>query len=579
MTMNERYDQADLSWPSRPWIMAAICGIAGLLFDLILDTDSPGPRLATSQAAATFVAIAAVAFVLTVEQRRWTWSLAFASAWALVIAFVGWFTASYNQTPSIFEWPFLSGIFAVLLAAPLFQTLRDEGAWRFPYARLHRHAWTDAVIGAASLGFVGVTFLMAFLIAGLFDLIGIDLVKEALRESWFAWTLGGAAFGAAIGLLRERDGLVATLQRLAMVVLSVLAPILAAALALFLLSLPFTGLRSLWQSALPATALMLLAGAGAVLLANAVIGNGEDDRAQGRLLPRAAMVLIVTVLPLAVIAAVSIGTRIGQHGWTPERIWGVIAVAVAIVYGVAGWFSVLRGRDRFDDWLRPLQTRLALALCGLAVFLALPIVDFGAISARSQVERLDAGRVRADEFDWRAMAFDFGPAGRATLERIRRTGSPQQRQLAATALTTRSSHDVELEVARAASVAKLGRNLRVLPEGANLSPALRRAIGSTRYCREEPCVLVMVDADRAIVAGRWRDDEAVQSQMLTRGDKGDWIQSYDIAGAVPARPGTESSTAPPEIGGSNLARAEVELRTVERRQLFVDGKPVGEAFE
>jgi hypothetical protein len=56
----------------------------------------------------------------------------------------------------------------VLIAAPLFQTIRDEGGWRFPYARLHRHAWTDAVIGAASLAFTGITFLLAWLIAVLF---------------------------------------------------------------------------------------------------------------------------------------------------------------------------------------------------------------------------------------------------------------------------------------------------------------------------------------------------------------------------------------------------------------------------
>ncbi len=54
-------------------------------------------------------------------------------------------------------------------------------------------------------------------------------------------------------MLRERDQLASTLQRLAMMVLGVLAPVLAAALAMFLLSLPFTGLGKLWQSQIPAT--------------------------------------------------------------------------------------------------------------------------------------------------------------------------------------------------------------------------------------------------------------------------------------------------------------------------------------
>ena len=118
-----------------------------------------------------FTAIAVVSFLLTVELRRWSWSILFAVGWGAVIALVGWFTAQYNQVPEIFEFPFFSGILAVLIAAPLFQTIRDEGAWRFPYARLHRHAWTDAVIGAASLAFTGITFMLAWLIASLFGVM------------------------------------------------------------------------------------------------------------------------------------------------------------------------------------------------------------------------------------------------------------------------------------------------------------------------------------------------------------------------------------------------------------------------
>ena len=60
-----------------------------------------------------------------------------------------------------------------MVAAPLFQTVRDQSRWSLPDDRLHSHAWADAVIGAASLAFTGIVFLLAWLIAGLFDLIGI----------------------------------------------------------------------------------------------------------------------------------------------------------------------------------------------------------------------------------------------------------------------------------------------------------------------------------------------------------------------------------------------------------------------
>jgi len=569
--MNLRQDETTKDWPLRPWIMAAICATAGLSFHFLTDHVYGEAVDRWRQAGATFVAIAALSFVITVEQRRWLWSLAFAVGWGAVIALVGWFTAAYNQYPTIFEWPFLSGVFAVLLAAPLFQTMRDTfsegGAWRFPYPRLHNHAWTDAVIGAAALAFVGITFLLAWLIAGLFDLIGIDLVKELLKKDWFGWTLAGFAFGAAVGLLRERDALVATLQRLAMVVLAVLAPVLAAALVLFLASLPFTGLAKLWDSSIPATPLMLVAGAGAILLANAVIGNGDDDRATSRVLRLAGLALVLTVLPLAIIAAVSLAQRISQYGWTPERIWGVIAVGVAVVYGLAGWWSVAKGRLQFDDLLRPLQTKMAIGLCGLALLLALPIVDFGAVSASSQMARLASGTVASSEFDWKAMAFDFGPSGRNRLATIARAGSPDQRRQASAALAAKDRYVVDQQMLRIESKAKFATHLRVIPEGTALSPQMRTELVESLFCRQGPCVAVPLDDRRAIIVGSGGDQRPLEVWTLILDDKGKRV------------PNAENATPPKTSVRPNLATATIEVRKVERRQLYIDGKAVGDAFE
>ncbi|WP_309661324.1 DUF4153 domain-containing protein [Sphingomonas sp.] len=547
--------------------MAAICAIGGLIFNWLTDHRYPEAVAPERLAAATFVAIAVVALVLTVERRRWQWALAFAGGWGLVIAGVGWFTASYNSNPTIFEWPYLSGIFAVLIAAPLFQTVRDEGAWRFPYEKLHNHAWMDAVIGAASLFFTGVAFLLAWLIAGLFNLIGIEAVKNLLEKEWFGWMLAGFAFGAAVGLLRERDALLTTLQRLVMVVFSVLAPVLAVALVLFLASMPFTGLDELWKSDIPATPLLLLAGAGAILLVNAVIGNGKSERSPNRVLQWSALALVLTVLPLALIAALSIGQRIGQYGWTPERIWGVIAVVVAIVYGAAGWWAVFKGRLDFDDHVRPLQIQLAICLCGLALFLALPILDFGAISAKSQMARMVNARIPAANFDWRAMAFDFGPAGRRRLRTFARSGSADQRKLASAALASNNRYDVEEQVQKVESAANLGTRLRVLPEGTVLPPDLLSSIAGTRYCRVGPCVTILAGERRAVIAGPLIKDGTVESALLERNSKGVW--SEDVTALSVAKPPFRP----------NLESAPVELRKVERRQLFVDGMPVGNAFE
>jgi hypothetical protein len=546
--------------------MAAVCALAGLAFSLLIDfTYADGPQ-PVREAAAAFIAIAALSFVVTTELRRWRWALAFALGWGVIIALVGWFTATYNQHPEIFEWPFLAGLFAVLVASPLFQTVRDEGSWRFPYDRLYRHAWVDAVIGGAGLAFTGVAFILAFLIASLFELIGIRLIQELLQESWFGWMLAGSVFGGALGLLRERDALLATLHRLVMIVLAVMAPVLATALAVFLLSFPLTGFNPKSPFA-DATPILLSLAAAAVVFANAVIGDGRAERSPNRLLQYAALVLVLAVLPLGLLAAYAMGERIGQYGWTPERMWGVVAVGVTVAFGLAGLWSVVRKRRDFDELLRPLQTQLAIGLCALALFLALPILDFGGISAASQLARLEKGKVAIDQFDWQAMAFDFGPAGRSRLAEIARSGPLGYRKPAQAALKTKSRYEVAEAVQAAASAPVVAQNLRVVPEDAAVPQALRDVVERNRFCRVGPCVLTIIGPNKAILVGSPRAGTSLHSLRIERRDDGQWNEYDHLATSTEPRPPV------PDLKG------EIEIRPVQRRQLFVDGQPVGEVFE
>ena len=572
--MGERLDERTDAWPLRPWIMAAICAVAGLAFHYLTDHIYADPLSPSRQAAATFVAIATVSFVMTVEKRRWPWAVAFALAWGVVIALVGWFTARYNVRPTIFEWPYLSGLLAVMVAAPLFQTMRDEGRRALPYTRLHGHAWADAVIGAASLAFTGVVFLLAWLVAGLFDLIGIEAVKKLLEKEWFEWMLSGFAFGAAVGLLRERDRLLPMLQKLLRIVLAVLAPPLALALVLFLASIPFTGLEKFWKSGVPATPLLLLAGAGAICLANTIFGEDAESRSPNPVLRWSSLLLVAVVLPLAGIAALSIGIRIEQYGWTPERIWGVLAVVVAIGYGLAGWYAIWRGRLGFDEPLRPLQTALAVGLCGMALFLALPILDFGAISARSQMARLDQGKVTAEEFDWAAMAFDFGPSGRNALERVAQSGPGNRRDLANAALKSDNRYESSSIVETAAQEKTLESRVRILSPDVQLTPELRTFLSGREGCGKNPCALLRIDANRLLLVAieKWSTDRQVSTKIVKLSELK--TNADQTATGIDA-----AADAPPSVKDVDLSRAKVEIRTVQRRQAFVDGKQVGEPFE
>ena len=554
-------------WPARPWLMAAIGAVGGLLLHLLTDGlrfDGPlDQQTLLRMAAATAVAVATLSFLITAERRRLAWAAGFALAWGAVMGLVGFFTASYNNNGELAGFPFLSGLFAVAVAGPLFQTVRDEGRWSLPYAKLHRYAWTDAIIGGASLAFTGLTFLLSFLLASLFDAIGITLFKDLLEEGWFALMLAGAAFGAASAVLRERDSLLGTLQRLVMAVFAVLAPVLAGALALYLLALPATGFAGLWRSGLPETPLLLSTAAFVVVFLNAIVGDSADDRGKGPLWRVTEGVLLLGVLPLAVLALVSMSMRVGQYGWTPERLWGVVASLVAIAYGLAAWLAAARGRRDFDAPLRDYQKKLAVALCGLALFLALPIVDFGAISTRSQLARLESGEVEPGKFDWAAMAFDFGPAGRHALERAANSGPPEQRRLAARALASKDRWEIAQETQVAQEATTIDRHVKVAGPGVRLDDRLRRAIAAQASCGAgSRCLLYPIGDERfAVVTTAGTPPRA----HLTIVD--------------PAK--AKDHPLPESVGPvvRSLDEARIEVRKVSRRQLYVDGKPVGEPFE
>src|SRR5512139_39328 len=84
----ERFDDQDREWPQRPWIMGAIGAAGGLVVHLLTDGHSGYNQSFPiwKQAATAFTVVATVAFLLTVELRRWTWAIGFSIGWAAVIA-------------------------------------------------------------------------------------------------------------------------------------------------------------------------------------------------------------------------------------------------------------------------------------------------------------------------------------------------------------------------------------------------------------------------------------------------------------------------------------------------------------
>jgi hypothetical protein len=259
-----------------------------------------------------------------------------------------------------------------------------------PYAEIYGHVWTDAICAAGALAFTGISWVVLALLSELFVLLKIEVLHELMDEAWFGWTFSGLAAGAALGTLRNQIKVIATMQTVVLLVASLLAVPLALGLVVFLGATVISGPQVLWDATRSATPLLLACAAGSFVLVNAIARQDDGAMTRSRVMRGAGLVLAAVILPLAVFAAFSMGLRLNQYGLAPERLWALVAIVVACVCGVGYWVALVRGRKGgWAGYLRTATFHLALVVCGLAALLALPIFDFGAISTRNQVARLE----------------------------------------------------------------------------------------------------------------------------------------------------------------------------------------------
>jgi hypothetical protein len=368
--------------------------------------------------------------------------------------------------------------------------------------------------------------------------------------------------------------------------------VLAVGLLLFVLALPFTGLGALWEATKSTTPILLFCVAGSFVLANAVIGNAPDQERRFPPLRYGAMGLGLVMLPLAALAAVAISLRTGQYGFTPERLWAIVFVALACLWGAAYLVALVRGRLEWAVRVRPLNLALAFIVCGVALVLATPIVSFNAISTRDQVGRLESGKVKPDQFDWRALAFDFGQPGRNALKKLQASRNAAIRAKAVEADAAKYRYDLPSD-----PVPSFAGAFDVRPAGAPLPEALKKVILEERACvGDNLCRVYLHDPRAATVL----DDACAKLPRDKRNDPKDKcglnLHTYLLTAAgwldisnMPQPVDPEAKPLPPMPEQEErvlldreyraVQNGEVTVRKVEMRQVFLGDKPQGRPFK
>ena len=266
------------------------------------------------------------------------------------------------------------------------------------YAALFKNAWRNLLVAALSLALVGGVAILLALWAALFVVLGIDALSETFQKPWFILPAGGIVFGVGAMLFRRRDGLIDGIVGLVESLGRYLLPVVLLIVAVFLVTLPFVSVGALWDTGHGSRILIALGAIGVLLICIAYRPDA-DLRYPG--LVQLAVTVVVVVLPvLPALAMTGILIRVNQYGWTVSRCWAFTYAALLVLFSLGYLWGVIR---HLAEWPRvTARVNVAMACVVLAVLLLqnTPALDFRAISARSQVARVESGEIETAQFDF-----------------------------------------------------------------------------------------------------------------------------------------------------------------------------------
>lgn len=351
-------------------------------------------------------------------------------------------------------------VLATAVAATLpvpFLLAQARGDWR-DYPALFAESWAIVVRFVAAAAFVGLVWGVVFLSDKVLDIVGLTVISDLLEHWVVGAILTGAVFGLGTAVVNEQAETLSPYPLLRL--FRLLLPVVLVVMVIFLLALPFRGLNGLLDGLSPTLLMLTMVGAG-VFMVSITVAQTESEASESRMLQLAARATALILPVMAGLAAYGSLQRVGQYGWTPERLFAGLSCALALVYGLAYGLSVLSGAG----WMgRIRQANIGLAL--LAILLAglwlTPVLDAERISARNQLARLDDGRTTVANLDVDAIR-RWGIPGQAVLDVLEeRAKEPGQEALAARLAGT----DDPDGAARAAAIAALSALMPVQPAGA-----------------------------------------------------------------------------------------------------------------
>lgn len=284
-----------------------------------------------------------------------------------------------------------------LLMLPWLQRRMDPAQTASFYSDFYDKNWHNALTLLLVFVSNGLFWLVLFLWAELFELIGIRFFDRLFfNTDWFIAVAVGVVSASAAVLARVQVRLILALQKLLTLIATGLLPLMAALALLFIGALPFVGFEAISARISAAGLLTTLA---LLLLFLVTIVWHPQRPVLPYFAPLRGMVRLAVAISPAypVLAAWALYLRISQYGWTPERLYGVLITTVALVWAVGFCVSVVFNRrepQKIQAYVTPAAGLLSLAFL---ILIHTPVLDPWRISVASHMARYQDGRITADQ--------------------------------------------------------------------------------------------------------------------------------------------------------------------------------------
>jgi len=358
-----------------------------------------------------------------------------------------------------------------LLLLSLLRARLEGGLWYPAYPVLFRSVWSSLCTLAEALLFTGFFWLLLFLWAALFDILGNPFFKNLFGDARFAYPATTVAFAVATQVIGASERLIAGALEQILGLLKWLLPLAGIIVTAFTLALipKFPVLIDSGEKILNSAILLALV-AVTVLLINAAFRDGATEPDYRPWLKQALRVVPVLLTVVAATALYSLSVRTLELGLTPARYWGLIAAAVAGLFSASYAYAALRSGPWLASIARINTVLAGILLLTLAVSLT-PPGDSLRWSVANQLQRATAAtvaesRVGALSF----LRFEAGRQGQLALESLAANDSALGRDAKAMlAQNPRKKPEPADPNATPERFDKWRRSLRTLPENASIS--------------------------------------------------------------------------------------------------------------